>query len=507
MKNLAVVVAIATYLDKENNLPGCINDGEAFYTLLNASNKFSDILYLKGEVSSTALKKKLTDFVKLYKGEEIGEFVFYFSGHGDFYGDNFYYIPSDYDSKRRMQSSLQNSELDDIVRCLQPSLFAKFVDACHSGQAYIKSTETFKDYLETTKPGFKNIYFMFSSQWQQFSYQDDFVSYFTESILKCVISFDGNDVRYKDVIDYISDDFQSSEKQKPFFVIQAGFTETFIFSSSDLANTLSTYIHFDPNRVVLDNKQEKKVSILDIIREDAEHYSTKEDAIELVMSLPDRGQLQYPNSQLRALYEYIISKEDDSPPSVIAVAQWFEQNKEESEYFITVQKETKEYSSREPRSPFSMGISRAFSVGADKSDDTIYRTVNKTRDVVCGFESTVSMPFRYIKLRLEPKTPNLAPEECYVLPVLSRTHARLFYGFRHFEYIDWEKTRPVGNINWLTTEFSLKEPEGLIESLLEIMSKFTDFVEEPILLKFGKPTAAENDEDEDEDDYEDLGES
>jgi hypothetical protein len=83
--------------------------------------------------------------------------------------------------------------------------------------AYIKSVDEFNEYLKSANEKFRKVYFLFSPQSGQFSYQDDLISYFTESILKAVATHGEGEIRYKDLIDYVSDDFRGSDSQKPFF--------------------------------------------------------------------------------------------------------------------------------------------------------------------------------------------------------------------------------------------------------------------------------------------------
>ncbi len=215
MLNLGVVIAVSEYTDDAGNLPACSQDGAAFLEVLRTSEKFKDVLYIDRDTTSANVKRRLAEFVKKYEGQDIGEVVFYFTGHGEFVGDEFYYLLSDYQQRRRKQTSLENTELDNIVRSLKPALFAKVVDACHSGMTYIKSVDEFNEYLKAANSKFKKLYFLFSSQSEQFSYQNNRISYFTESVLKAIAAHAGDEIRYKDIIDYVSDEFKIHDFQTP----------------------------------------------------------------------------------------------------------------------------------------------------------------------------------------------------------------------------------------------------------------------------------------------------
>jgi hypothetical protein len=101
------------------------------------------------------------------------------------------------------------------------------------------------------------------------------------------------------------------------------------------------------------------------------------------------------------------------------------------------------------------------------------------------------MPFSYIRLRLEPHTPNLTPEECYLVPVVSRTHLRLFWAFSHFVYVDWNRTDLAGKLEWTFSEAALKDVSALDAMFASILTQFSRFVEEPLLAKWGDVATTE----------------
>ena len=224
------------------NLPACREDGAAIAHVLKTSGRFDDVLHIDADTIGTTVKQRLAEFAKAHKDKEIGEVFFYFTGHGEFVGDEFYYLLSDYQAKKRNQTSLENTELDGIVRALSPKLFVKIVDACHSGVSYIKTADDFRDYLKAADKKFEKIYFMFSSQSEQFSYQNDKISYFTESILKSIFNHSSDTIRYKDVMSFVSDEFKEYDFQTPLFVTQADFTEILCEVTPSLKDKIRLYI-------------------------------------------------------------------------------------------------------------------------------------------------------------------------------------------------------------------------------------------------------------------------
>ncbi len=215
MKNLAVILAVSTYL-RADPLPACTRDGEAVAEVIKSSGRF-ETLVISGDNGAAEVKQELVEFVNANKGEKIDQFVFYFTGHGDLVGEEFYYILSDYEKTRIKQTSLENSELDNLVRSLVPQLFVKIVDACHSGVSYIKSAEQLQEYIKGTKDRFSSVYFMFSSLSGQKSYADDNLSDFTKCIVEAVKCQQGKMARYKDIMDFVSDYFELNASQNSIF--------------------------------------------------------------------------------------------------------------------------------------------------------------------------------------------------------------------------------------------------------------------------------------------------
>ncbi|TON37427.1 hypothetical protein, partial [Vibrio parahaemolyticus] len=73
---------------------------------------------------------------------------------------------------------------------------------------------------------------------------------------------------YKDLIDFVSDSFESNSEQTPFFVVQADFTEPFCTVSKTLRDALSKFIVRDD--LVVEKENTKFVSVVDRIKADAE---------------------------------------------------------------------------------------------------------------------------------------------------------------------------------------------------------------------------------------------
>jgi len=170
--NIAVVIGVSDY-GGQNDLPGCKNDAQIISNILNATKKYEEVLLLTQDLKSYNVKSTLVEYFGKYQNKNINEIFFYFSGHGDFFENEFYYLLSDYSDDKRKSTCLQNKEVDEWIKSVSPKVAIKFVDACHSGVTYVKDNNLFKHYLQEQQKNFEICYFMFSSKIDQVSYQKD----------------------------------------------------------------------------------------------------------------------------------------------------------------------------------------------------------------------------------------------------------------------------------------------------------------------------------------------
>lgn len=191
---LAIIIGVAEYQFSEfENLGACQNDAELFKEVLCDVSNIDDVLFLNKFVKAYEAKKQLTDFVSKHKTESVDELVFYFSGHGGRYEDDFFYIFSDFKEAKKEATGLRNTELDGMIRELNPNFFVKIVDACFSGTQYIKTESNTKIELEKSAKSnqLKDIYFMFSSRDNQTSIAGREYSKFTESLFTGLLDYTG----------------------------------------------------------------------------------------------------------------------------------------------------------------------------------------------------------------------------------------------------------------------------------------------------------------------------
>lgn len=308
---IGVLIGISEY-ENCNDLPGCDNDIKAISDVLYASNEFDEIKIFSKNVKSNVLKSELSKLFEDWKNQNVEELFFYFSGHGSFISNEFYYILTDFDENQKRQTSLQNSEIDRMIKSINPQMVTKVIDACQSGVSYIKGNSNIVEkYYSKTADSFNKCYFLHSSMTSQYSYQNDDLSDFTKSFLKSLNRIDKPSIRYKDIIDYISDEFEKSTDQTPFFITQADHTERFLDTSLELKKVIDSYFINPVNEIEKTYEEEtiKYNSYIDKIKKEAEIYSTQEDVSNLLNQVKDDIEELKLKSEINELYELKFSFE------------------------------------------------------------------------------------------------------------------------------------------------------------------------------------------------------
>lgn len=483
--NLGIIIAVSNYGSPSNNLPGCDADGLAISKILKTDSKFDDVLYLSEKTGSGDVKPELIKFINKHKDNDIEDVVFYFTGHGDFNGDEFYYLLSDFDKKRRKQTSLENTELDNLLKTLNPHNAIKIVDACHSGTPYIKDTDAFDTYLKGTRGEFKKCYFMFSSQTDQYSYQDKKLSFFTKSIVESVQQHTSEIIRYKDVIDYVSDSFSESHSQTPFFIVQADFTEAFCSISDTLRNSLKDVLLGNAADHEAKEGSRDQKSLLDLVKEDALRYCTEEEAQSYLAKFFSEFRTTPLSDQITDLYD--LNFEDVSEyseiPSSAAIGRWLDSN--EHDFFAQPYKEQVPVRQRVHKDPIKRVFgysSKLGKFGVDNDED--YRYVIIKEDRIKGFRSTIDIPVKLLKITIDTKFPNLKSASLFIVPVISKTEMRVFFSYNFYDQKDWNEKKIEGSVKWLTEIVDIKDKPAHTKLCAKIMSEFSTFVYTPIADKF-----------------------
>ena len=65
--------------------------------------------------------------------------------------------------------------------------------------------------------------------------------------------------------------------------------------------------------------------------------------------------------------------------------------------------------------------------------------------------------------------PNLDTVECVVVPIVSRTEIRLFWGSRVYEVVGWDKQSPLATIAYRTDACLIRD-ENKLDAILKIIA-------------------------------------
>ncbi|HEX04470.1 MAG TPA: hypothetical protein ENH10_04850, partial [Bacteroidetes bacterium] len=145
---VAIVLTVSKYTGAAQDLPVFEEAADAVNTILGFNENFDQVLTIDSSSNSADVKDQIREFVSSLKGEKISEFFFYFTGIGQLDDLGYYYLLSDYEESKLLQTSLHNSELDLLIKSLSPELFVKIVDATYSGVHYVKEIETTHKVIE-----------------------------------------------------------------------------------------------------------------------------------------------------------------------------------------------------------------------------------------------------------------------------------------------------------------------------------------------------------------------
>ena len=454
--NIAIIMGVSNYVDAKNNLPGCKNDAEAINSIIKKTEKFENILFINDNQQSAKIKEQLTNFISENKGKSVEELFFYYTGHGEFQNDEFYYILSDFDTKKRNQTSLQNGEIDELFRTLNPELVIKVIDACQSGTTYIKESNVLSKYFIDTKKGFRKCYFLNSSLNDQSSYQDKNISFFTSSFIKSLKEHKTNEIRYKDIIDVISDEFSSNNDQTPFFVIQADLTEKFCTFSKDLKEYL---LDFNSKELPETTMKDKPLTLSEIVKLRAKEYIDKEGALQSVDLIKKEFGVLTLEKDISDLFKVDVEflEENKGIPHLKVIGTWLTKN--QNDFFAKL-------------------------VYEDRTD---YET-GEEYTTMTGFDLKFETPFKAIRLEFNSLFPNLASYQANIVFLISRIHLRFFYFITNYieESFD-NKTLNTKGIKWITNEVKISDKVAIQNAIKSLTTTIEDRIRKDIEDKFKIP--------------------
>lgn len=478
VSNAAIVISVSDYSGRQDSLPGCKNDSNAIKVLLEKTGKFDHRLTLDGSEPSSVVKDKLAEFIKGLQGPPVDEVFFYYTGHGLFEDNEFFFLLSDFETNRRNSTSLCNSELDGLVRSLSPSMFVKIVDACQSGVSYIKGDNELEEYVKQHKSGFAKLYFLFSSSADQSSYASSRISRFTEGLIESITAHKSDRIRYQDLMSSVADRFQNNPRQTPFFVAQADYTEIFCHITEDLKSSLCAML--ENGEASSPEPAKESVDLVARVRAKATEFASEAEAhasLEVLeVSLSEVGLAK----ELSELYTVEVIIHEDYPPRRKSIGEWLEEKLNDDVIFAKVTQKSEPFNKKVPRT-----ISNIAAIAAGHFDE--YQMVTEYRSVTSGYNLTTKLPFNHLSLDLSPRELSISPERLLIVPLLSRTTLYIFSSQESYEYAGWDTTRLEHASPWHLSVVPLKHTDKIRSTVLEIAEEFQQNVIENLRDQFETP--------------------
>lgn len=463
--NIAIIISVSEYSDSQNNLPGCKKDADIIHSILSKTSKFEEVLYINEKISSAKVKEKFINFITEHKATKIEELFFYYTGHGEFQNDEFYYLLSDFEPDKRKQTSLQNEEVDNLFRTLQPNLVVKVIDACQSGKSYIKEAGALTKYFQKTIDRFDRCYFLNSSLKDQSSLQSDVISDFTLSFIKSIKDHNTKEIRYKDIIDYISDDFEKNPLQTPFFVVQADYTEKFCSINQSLKDYLDSTDLYAP---IIGNDKEGKFSLVDKIKKQASEYYTKEQAIELITEVRKEIVTIELSKDLSDIFDLTITFQENYEGIIQknTIGKWLDENPHD--YFA----KSLHSRVRKDRHTNPFGSLRISILDMENEKDYEY--------IRNGFDIELDVPYKSIIFNLDSKYPNVESYTSRIVYFLSKRLIRFFYFNTNFEIVNWDERKLNNKIEWFSAEYQLHDKQAIIDGIKKILNQLQEKVKKAL---------------------------
>lgn len=431
VKRLAILLGQSRYM-RLPPIQACQNDLTSMRQLLESTACFDHILVLDDAVE-TALdaKEQLRSFLTSNSTEAVNELFFYFTGHGYFDGEEFIFLWKNFDPEQQQQTALASSEIDQLLAQVHPELLVKVVDACNSESSISKVPLSPEGYDHTAKDLFKNTYCLFSSQRDQYSLADSAHSFFTSLFFQAINRPVGTRVRYRDIIDFISEAFEKIGRQTPVFVTHADFTEQFCIITKQVKELLER-LDLEQQKVTVSKQVES--DLLDRVRLEAAQYVSLDEAKQCLRC----GLEALTEFQLNLEFSNFFEKDVQSTlaytniPKIEHIAQVLAAS--DDELYAHVLYDTEHYDITIPVEYTVLGPPAAI-----KGISTRLETRTQSREIPKSYENNFELPYVAMCMTLKSRFANLLSQAFVVVPVLARTRLYYFYTTATYKRVDWDR--------------------------------------------------------------------
>jgi Caspase domain len=493
-KKIALLVGISDYQNL-TKLPPCDEDLSLMSELIRNTGKYDEVVVVDGSPKSDRAKEQISSFIRKYQNQEVDEFFFYYTGHGMRYLEDFLFLFADFNNSKIEQTSLSNSELDSMLKSLNPELAIKIVDACQSGTQYIKSNQDLEViFNKSSTESFKKTYFLFSSSEVESSLALEDYSVFTKSFAKSLVNYDaGSSIRYRDIMAYISDDSNVGKHQTPLFIQQANNTEIFCVVNADLLNVLAVKLRcdgqvIDPQKngrhTDADIQKDADILIANIKAKSKEYCNEEEGKISLITLIESSKNFDW-DYLINELYEVKVEEKQDYSciQDMNIIAKWLSDSDES--YFAQITFIKEEYEDKEKieidEHPFAV-----FSAFPRKRIE--YKLVTKYRNVIDSIRQTAPAPSCALVISFSPKEEVLSRFKAFVVYIFSKSKLTLFYKHEMENEISWKESIVLNKNQWKIVHCKLKQ----IDEVAATVKTILESIKKSIIKDFSKDFSIKN---------------
>lgn len=475
---LAILIACSEYSNnKVANLPACKNDLKTIHDLLSASNEFEHIFQSLNE-SSHVLSDKLIDFITEHtnSNNEIDQVFFYFSGHGYRDNEDFYFCLEQTDVNKLKSTTISNITLDGYLKQLNPKVAIKVVDACFSGETYIKNIDD--SFLNRNKQTFHDVYFMFSSRSTETSLATNEYSAFTKLFFDAILNQkDINRITYKSIIDYLSD-MSNKLDHTPFFVTQGTHT-AFMF---DNLKSVQKFLQ-EKTKISIqypDSTIQNENSLLDKIRIQAQKYCSKEEGLNKIDSIFNTlSEYQLQDIELQKIFQSEVEVFDSVPFGTKKIGVWITDQKNKQDFLVReVTHEEEHRIELDHYEQVIESLRRPTFYSTPKTHKTIIK------QVISGinFLENTNQKAAILKFLPKPEFANMQEyASCFTI-VFSKSELFIFYNFEKLAMENWSNSKPPKCDDWKFEKFSLKEFKD--SYLVDILKKIEQLLINDLVKSF-----------------------
>lgn len=388
------------------------------------------------------------------------------------------------------------------MKSISPKLCVKIVDACFSGTQYIKSEFNTENNLKKSakEHGLNDIYFWFSSRDDEVSYAGTEFSQFTESILTSLLDRNG-EIRYREIMDAVADDFANSGSSSPIFVTQSTNLEKFGLVSNDTHQLIykAFGIKLDDETkenndskpsLPLEEDKQPSTNVYDLVSIKSKEICFDEGSLRNFVK-EFNSKLSSWNQDIKKLYTIKIDNSVSSydVPNNTKLGEWLESNKEKNYYavatFDTEDYEVEEYKQlpKKPRgiSGYLSDLDRFGMLGGlDDGKEYKLEKVIKKRTFVDGFAYSHYMDDRILHVSFEPLFEIVDPICLYVVPFYSNKDVMISFSYEFLKRQSWDEYfRPQCN-KWRNIKVNINSTDSANAAAQHIQKEVEGWLKDSI---------------------------